>query len=49
MLKFAPVFLILSIVFGVLCLTATSVLPKIFFFSAVMVLFLSLLGTKRHA
>jgi len=49
MLKLAPVFLILSVVLGVLCLTATSVLLKIFFFLAVMVLFLSLLGTKRHA
>jgi hypothetical protein len=47
MLKLAPLFLILAVVLGIYSLSATSVLPKIFFFLTTMVLFLSLLGRKR--
>jgi hypothetical protein len=50
MLKLAPIFLILTVILGVYSLSATAVLPKIFFFVSGMMLFLSLLGTpsKRH-
>jgi hypothetical protein len=49
MLKLAPLFLILAIVFGVLSLYSEAVLPKIFFFSSTLALFVSLLGRKRLA
>ncbi len=49
MLKLAPVFLISTIVLGVFSMTSISVLPKIFLFTSVMLLFLSLLGKKRMA
>ena len=49
MLKLAPVFLISTIVLGVFSMTSISVLPKIFLFTSVMLLFLSLLGKKRIA
>ncbi|HXB44002.1 MAG TPA: hypothetical protein VNV85_08090 [Puia sp.] len=49
MLKLAPLFFILAVVFGIYSLSATAVMPKVFLFSSVMVLFLSLLGKKRTA
>ncbi len=49
MLKLAPLFLILAVVFGLYALSATAVMPKVLFFSSVVVLFLSLLGKKRTA
>jgi hypothetical protein len=49
MLKLAPLFLIAAIAFGVYSLYSTEVFPKVLFFSATMVLFLSLLGRKRLA
>jgi len=49
MLKLAPLFLIIAIALGILSFYSTGVLPKILFFSSVMVLFLSLLSKKRLA
>ncbi|HLX91886.1 MAG TPA: hypothetical protein VKR32_09395 [Puia sp.] len=49
MLKFAPLFLIIAIAAGVYSLYSSAVLPKILFFSVLMVLFVSLLGRKRLA
>jgi hypothetical protein len=49
MLKLAPVFLILSVVFAVYSLLAAAVLPKAILFCCVMLLFLSLLGKKNPA
>jgi len=49
MLKFAPLFLIAAIAFGIYSLYSTDVFPKILFFSTTLVLFLSLLGRKRLA
>jgi hypothetical protein len=49
MLKLAPLFLILTVVLGIYTLSATAVMPKVFLFSSVMLLFISLLGRKRTA
>ena len=49
MLKLAPVFFILVLALSVYCLYVTTVMPKIFLFSAIMLLFISLLGKKRVA
>jgi hypothetical protein len=49
MLKLAPVFFLIVLALSVYSLYATTVMPKIFLFSAIMLLFISLLGKKRVA
>jgi hypothetical protein len=49
MLKLAPVFLVLAIIFGIYSVSSVSVFPKVITFVSVVLLFLSLLGKKRMA
>jgi len=41
--------LILTIILGIYSLSATTVMPKVFLFSSVVLLFLSLLGKRKIA
>jgi len=49
MLKLAPVFLVLAIIFGIYSISSTAVFPKVITFISVVLLFLSLLSKKRMA
>ncbi len=49
MLKLAPVFLVLAIIFGIMSASSETLMPKIGTFVSVVLLFLSLLGKKRIA